>query len=106
MPNVPLSPAMRSSSSNALRSSRVEPLRIELAQHRKLMLARRLRHPGVIVEQQREPGIFLHLLAGDPGVERERLHAPRGLLEAEHCEIGDHAIRAARGEPAVLARAV
>ncbi len=59
--------------------------------------------PRWVVEDQREPGVVLHLLRGvTPGLSDDHLHAPRLGFESEHREIGDDAEHAA-GEQAAFA---
>src|SRR5262245_33159179 len=76
----------------------VESFRSQLAQHLQFLLGRRLGHAEVSGEFERKPGIILNLLPADAGIERDHLHAPLFIVEAKHCEIGDHAEHAAGEE--------
>src|SRR6478752_8444222 len=102
MPNVPLNTVFKRESPK--RSGGEQALGIEHPQCRQLGLARRLGDGEIVVKDQLEAGLVLHLFAANAGIESGNLHAPLLVLEREHREFGDDAEHAAGRQAAFRAR--
>src|SRR5262245_58903018 len=73
----------------------IEPLWIELAQHRQLLLARRLNAFQVRLEQQAKAGVVLDLFAAHAWIEAQHLHLAAIGVESHDGKVGDDAPHAA-----------
>src|SRR5262249_9158073 len=75
---------------SALPSRRVEPRRVEFAQHLEFDRARRLQILDACGKGQLEAGIFLHLIAANAGIETQDLHLATFGVETHDAEIRHH----------------
>src|SRR6185295_13660498 len=83
----------------------IKPLWIELAQHRQLLLARRLNGLEARLEGQPKAGVVLDLFAAHARIEAQHLHLAAIGVEAHDGEVGDDAPHTALRQAALGARA-
>src|SRR6185295_4694023 len=83
----------------------IEPLRIEFAQHRQLLRARRLDFLELRLEQQPKSRVVLDLFAAHARIETQHLHLAAFRVETHDGKVGDDAPHAALRQTALGARA-
>src|SRR5947208_13963753 len=105
MPDVRSKRALANSPGATSRSlGRVEPVRIELAHELELLIGGRLGHAQMRSEVEGKSGVVLKSFPSDARIERDHLHAPFLVLEAEHRQIRHHTKRGAGEQTALTPR--
>src|SRR5262249_20023811 len=87
-------------------SSRIQPLRVQLSQHREFRLARWLGGRHVVVEQQCEAGVVAHFLPRHALVHGKYLHLTGLSIETHDGQISYDPPHPPLGKTCAIARAV